>query len=442
MRVFLFQGFVAQRDGFSCRFTLTHISLIYWFVIQNDAVVLGLLFGILALIFHTASLPHRFWKRFYAYVPPLLLCYFLPGLLNSVGVISGATSRLYPVVSQYFLPACLVYFTLGMDVRAVAQLGGKAVLVFLAGTLGVMLGGPLALWLVMQVAPGVVGGEGADATWRGLATIAGSWIGGGANQTALKEVFQPSDRLFSQVVAVDVLVAELWMAALIYGAGVAPRIDRFFRADASAIAQVQHQLEHRPEARQQVASLTDWMRLGAVGFGATGLAHLVADHLTPWLASNYPGLEKYSLTSKFFWVVSLVTVIGIGLSFTRVRRLEQVGASRLGSVFLYVLVATIGMNMDLKAVAQNPGLFVVGALWMSVHAGVILTAAWLLKAPFFFTAVGSQANVGGAASAPVVAAAFHPALAPVGVLLAILGYALGTYCGYLTGLAMQWVSGA
>lgn len=409
-------------------------------MIKNDAAVLGILFGILALVFHTASLPHRFWQRFYGYVPPLLLCYFLPGVLNSLGVISGATSNLYPVVSQYLLPACLVYFTLGMDVRALAQLGGKAVLVCLAGTVGVMLGGPLALLLVKQVAPTVLGGEGADATWRGLATIAGSWIGGGANQTALKEVFQPSARLFSQVIAVDVLTAELWMAALIYGAGIAPRIDRFFRADASAIADVQHRLEHRPEAKQTAASLADWMRLGAVGFGATGLAHLLADGIAPWLAASYPGLEKYSLTSKFFWVVSLATVMGIGLSFTRARRLEGVGASRLGNVFLYVLVATIGMNMDLRAVAENPVIFAVGVLWMTIHAAVILTTAWLLKAPFFFTAVGSQANVGGAASAPVVAAAFHPALAPVGVLLAIMGYALGTYCGYLTGLAMQWVS--
>jgi uncharacterized membrane protein len=409
-------------------------------MITNDAAVLGLLFGLLALVFHTASLPGRFWKRFYTYVPPLLLCYFLPGVLNSLGVISGAKSALYPVVSQYFLPTCLVFFTLGMDVRALAELGGKAVLVFLAGTLGVMLGGPLALWIVKNLVPGAVSGHGADATWRGLATIAGSWIGGGANQTALKEVFRPSDRLFSQVVAVDVLTAELWMAVLIYGAGFSTRIDRLFRADSSAIESVRQRLEKRPEAQQQRATVADWMRLGAVGFGATGLVHLLADQLAPYLATHYPALEKYSLTSRFFWVVALVTLLGIGLSFTSARRLERVGASQLGTIFLYVLVATIGMNMDLRAVAQNPALFAVGVLWMTVHAVVILTAAWLLKAPFFFTAVGSQANVGGAASAPVVAAAFHPALAPVGVLLAILGYALGTYCGYLTGLLMQWVS--
>ncbi len=409
-------------------------------MIHSDAAVLGLLFVILAIIFHTASLQHPFWKKLYGIVPPLLLCYFIPGLLNTFGVISGNESKLYPVISQYLLPACLVYFTLGMDFKAVMRLGPKALVVFLAGTLGVMLGGPLSLWLVKAVAPEVVGGEGANAVWRGLATIAGSWIGGGANQTALKEVFLPSDYLFSQVVAVDVIIAEIWMAVLIYGAGFASRIDRIFKADASEIDALRDRLDKEQKASQRLVTLYDLVLIAAVGFGATGAAHLIADFMAPWIKDNYPSLEKFSLTSSFFWVVSVVTLIGIVLSFTRLRQLEFAGASKIGSLFLYLLVATIGMKMDLFAVAENPGLFAVGIIWMLVHIILTLSAAKLVRAPFFFSAVGSQANVGGAASAPVVAAAFHPSLAPVGVLLAILGYALGTYCGYLTGLMMQWVA--
>ena len=409
-------------------------------MITSDAVVLGLLFVVLALIFHTASFESGFWKKFYTFVPPLLLCYFIPGLLNTFGVISGEKSQLYPVVSQYFLPACLVFFTLGMDFKAVMSLGPKALLVFLGGTLGVMIGGPLAIWLMKIVSPDTVGGAGADAVWRGMATIAGSWIGGGANQTALKEVFQPSDRLFSQVVAVDVIVAEFWMALLIYGAGVAPRIDRYFGADASSIDQLRDKLAHAQNASQRIPTLNDLIQIAAAGFGATGVAHFFANLIVPFIKTNYPHLEKFSLTSSFFWVVSVATLIGIGLSFTRLRRLEFAGASKIGSLFLYVLVATIGMKMNLFAVADNPKLFAVGLIWMATHAAVTLVVAKWVKAPFFFTAVGSQANVGGAASAPVVAAAFHPSLASVGVLLAILGYALGTYCGYLTGLAMQWVA--
>lgn len=409
-------------------------------MIQNDAVVLGILMLTLGLIFYTASLPQKGWTKFYGIVPPLLLCYFLPGVYNSIGLINGSESQLYPVVSRYLLPACLVFFTLGMDWKSLAKLGPQAIIMMLTGTVGVMLGGPIALWLVGEVSPATVQGEGAEAVWRGLATIAGSWIGGGANQTALKEVFQPSDRLFSQVVAVDVLVAELWMAILIYGAGYAARIDARLRADSRRIADVQQRLEGLQLAHQRIPSTSDLIQLAAVGFGTTGLAHWVAGVITPYLAEQYPELAKYSLTSSFFWIVALVTLLGILFSFTPIRKLEYAGASRMGSVFLYLLVATIGMQMDLRAVADNPGLFAIGLVWMLVHALIVIGVARLLKIPFFFAAVGSQANVGGSASAPVVAAAFHPSLATVGVLLSILGYAIGTYAGYLTALMMQWVS--
>jgi uncharacterized membrane protein len=409
-------------------------------MVQNDASVLGILLVSVALVFYTASLPDRRWQRFYGVVPPLLLCYFIPGLLNSFGVINGATSQLYPVVSRYFLPACLVLLTLGMDWKSLSRLGPQALTMTFVATAGIVIGGPIALWLVGTLSPNTVAGEGPEAVWRGLATIAGSWIGGGANQTALKEIFQPSDRLFSQVVAVDVLVAELWMAVLIYGAGYVTRVDHMLKADSRRIAEIQERLETVELTHQRIPTMRDLMYIAAVGFGATGLAHAFAGQIAPYLAIHYPELGKYSLTSSFFWIVAIVTLLGMGLSFTPVRRLEFAGASKVASVFLYVLVATIGMQMDLKAVAENPGLFAIGLVWMLIHALIVIGAARLLKIPFFFAAVGSQANVGGSASAPVVAAAFHPSLAPVGVLLSIIGYAIGTYAGYLTALLMKWIA--
>lgn len=408
-------------------------------MINNDAVVLGLLMVILALIFYTASLTESGWQRFYKTVPPLLLCYFLPGLLNSFGIIDGKNSQLYPVVSKYFLPACLVFFTIGMDWKSLTKLGPKALIAMLAGTAGIMIGGPLALWLVGLVSPATVAGEGSDAVWRGLATIAGSWIGGGANQTALREVFHPSDRLFSQMVAVDVLIAEFWMAFLIYGAGISDKLDSFLGADNQQIEKIKKQMDSLGDANFRIPAVRDYIYLAAVGFGATGLAHGLSEIITPYLSENYPFLEKYSLTSNFFWVIAIATLIGVSLSVTPIRKLEFLGASKLGTLFLYVLVATIGMQMDLGAVADNPGLFAIGLIWICVHAVILILVCKWLKIPFFFLAVGSQANVGGSASASVVAASFHSSMAPVGVLLAILGYAIGTYGGYLTALMMQWV---
>jgi len=180
--------------------------------------------------------------------------------------------------------------------------------------------------------------------------------------------------------------------------------------------------------------------IAAAGFGVSGLSHLLAGWLAPWIARTAPALERLSLTSEFFWVVVLATTGGLLLSFTRARELEGAGASSFGSLMLYLLVATIGMGMDIGAVVERPGLFAVGAIWMMVHAGLLFAVGRAIRAPTFYLAVGSVANVGGAASAPVVASAFHPSLAPVGVLLAVLGYAVGTYGAWLCGQLMRLVA--
>lgn len=408
-------------------------------LITDDAVVFGILMTILALVFTTSASKNPFWIKFYKVVPSLLLCYFIPGLLNTFGLISGEESGLYTMASRYLLPASLVLFTLSIDFKGIIKLGPKALVMFLSGTIGVIIGGPLALFIVSLFSPDVISGTGADEVWRGLATVAGSWIGGGANQTAMLEVFEASPTLFSQMIAVDVIVANIWLATLLYGAANSEKLDRWFRADSSAIHELKDKVEKYRDSILRIPSTGDTMKILGVGFGITGLSHLMANGIAPWIAENYPYLDQYSLTSTFFWIVVIATTGGVVLSFTKARDLEGVGASRLGSVLLYVLVATIGMQMDLMAIFDNPVLFMVGIIWILIHVFIMITVAYFIKAPFFFVAVGSQANIGGAASAPIVATAFHPALAPVGVLLAVLGYALGTYGGYICGLLLQWV---
>jgi uncharacterized membrane protein len=410
-------------------------------LLTNDAVVFGLLMATLALIFLTSSSNHPFWKKFYSVVPTVLLCYFIPALFNSFGWISGDTSKLYGVASRYLLPASLVLFTISIDIKGILKLGPKALTMFLAGSFGIMIGGPVALFTVGYFYPELLGGNGPNEVWRGLATIAGSWIGGGANQTAMLKVFEPSSALFSQMIAVDVLVANLWTAVLLYWAAKPEKIDRFFKADSSAIYELRDKIADFRKGIMKIPTLSDTMIILGVGFGVTGLATFIADILAPYIDVNYPELAQYSLNSSFFWIVVIATTIGLALSFTRARNLEGAGASRLGSVLLYVLVATIGMQMDLGAIFDSPVLFLVGIVWMIVHILVMLIVAYIIKAPFFYVAVGSQANVGGAASAPIVASAFDSSLAPVGVLLAVLGYAVGTYGAYICGLMMQNVSG-
>ncbi|MCS6946762.1 MAG: DUF819 family protein [Steroidobacteraceae bacterium] len=405
-------------------------------MLRDDATILGLLVATLGAIFWTAGSAHPFWRRFYRFVPALLLCYFLPALYNTAGLIDVEDSRLYFVASRYLLPATLVLLTLAIDLPAILRLGPQVLTLFFAGTASVIAGAPVALWLVGLVSPATVAGE----TWRGLTAVAGSWIGGGANQAAMKDVFAIPVDLFGAMVAVDVIVASLWMAVLLYLAGRAAELDARRGADTAAVDALRERIAAFEREHARNPSLRDLVLIAAVGFGLMGLSHALGVPIARAIDAAAPQLAAYSLTSEFFWIVVLATTFGVLASFTPARALEGAGASKIGSLLLYVLVATIGMQMDLGAIVERPGLFVVGAVWMGVHAAVMFAVLHWLRAPLFYLGVGSMANIGGAASAPVVASAFHPALAPVGVLLAVLGYALGTYGGWLAGQLLRWVA--
>lgn len=405
-------------------------------LITNDAVVLGLLAATLGVIFRSTQSTRPGVQRFYRYVPALLLCYFIPSLYNTAGLVDGEASNLYFVASRYLLPATLVLLTIAIDLPAIVGLGVKPLVMFGAGTLSVILGGPLAVALWGFIAPDTVAGD----VWRGMATLAGSWIGGSANQTAMREVFEVGSDLFGAMVTVDVVVASVWMAVILWMAANQERLDAARGADTTALHALRERVEQLEAERTRVPTLADLMTIIGVAFAATGISHALA---TPLVAAftGQVWAERISLTSEFFWIVVLATTIGLLLSATPLRHLEGAGASRVGSAMLYVLIATIGMQMDLREVFTNPALFGIGATWLAFHAAVMFTTARLIKAPTFYMAVGSEADIGGAASAPVVAAAFHPSLAPVGVLLAVLGYALGTYGGWLTGHLMRMAVG-
>lgn len=411
-------------------------------MITADPVVFGLLMVILGLVFATEKSQHGFWKKFYTIVPSLLLCYFIPGVLNTLGVINGGASTLYPMARDYLLPLALVVLCLACDLKAVLKLGPKALILFFTGTIGVVLGAPLALSIMGVFDPALLNPVGENAIWRGMTTTAGSWIGGGANQAAMKEVYAVGADVFGKFVAVDVIVSNIWMAFILFLAARSVKLDAMRGADTRALEELRHKVEQVSLETTRVAKTDDYIQILALGFGATGLAHWLTSYIVPFIKTHAPELERFSLTANFFWVTVLATTFGLLLSFTRAKKLEGAGASKIGSVAVYVLVATIGMQMNLKAIFSDPELFVLGLIWISFHGGLMLLVAWLIKAPVFYMAVGSQANIGGAASAPIVASAFHPALAPVGVLLAVFGYALGTYGGWIAGQLLRLVVGA
>ena len=413
-------------------------------LITDDTVVFGLLALCLGGIFYTSSIKTGFWSKFYTVVPAVLMCYLLPAILASTGIISDDISNLYFIASRYLLPAALVLMTLSIDLKAIKNLGSKALIMFLTGSAGIIIGGPIAILIVSVFSPESVGGNDFDAVWRGLSTIAGSWIGGGANQAAMLEIFQYNPDKYGGMVLVDIVVANVWMAVILLGVGKTKQIDRWLKADTSSIETLKIKVTEFTEKITRVPTLQDYMILLSLAFTAVGISHFFGGHISTFLNDTFNAVSNPKsflsfLGSGFFWMVVIATVIGIALSFTKAKNYEGAGASKIGGMFIYILVATIGMKMDLGKILENPGLILIGFIWIIIHALLLIGVAKLIKAPYFFLAVGSQANVGGAASAPVVAAEFHPSLTSVGVLLAVLGYVVGTggalLCAYLMEVA-------
>jgi len=427
-------------------------------LITQDTIAFGILMFTLGFVFYTSSSENKNWKKFYKYIPALLMAYMLPAVFTTIGIIAPEwktinevgeavehESNLYYVASRFLLPAALVLMTLSIDLKAILNLGPKALIMFLTGTAGIIIGGPIAVLLVSMISPETVGGAGPDAVWRGLSTLAGSWIGGGANQAAMLEIYQFNTKNYASFVIVDIVVANIWMAILLFGIGKSEKIDKWLKADNSAIETLKEKVSSYAAKTNRNPTLSDLIVILSIAFVVVGTSHFGADFISNFLTANFDAVSDKtspmsSFGSQFFWMISIATILGILLSFSKLKTYEGAGASKIGSVFIYILVASIGMKMDLKQILDNPGLLVVGLIWMAIHVLLLIIMAKLIRAPYFFLAIGSKANVGGAASAPVVAAAFHPSLATVGVLLAVFGYVIGTYGAMLTAELMRIVA--
>lgn len=403
-------------------------------LLTDPAGQLAILLAVLAAIFWAAG--HPIFGKLFRVVPALVFCYFVPALLSTFHVIP-AESALYSWIKDFVLPASLVLLILSLDLPGIIRLGPKAIIMLLAGTAGIVIGGPISLLICNAILPGGMGLP--EDIWQGMAALAGSWIGGGANFVAMSQIAGTTDDMLGAMVIVDVFAASLWMGTLFYLAGHQHRIDKWTRADASSIRALEARMTYIQEQTRRVAGVPDYMLMLAIGFGGAWLAYKFSNDIDDALELRWPALaQNFGATT---WKYILVTSGGLALSFSPARKLEGAGASRIGTVMIYLLVACIGAGGDFTKVGDAPGMIIMGLIWITIHVAIMLGVGYLIKAPIFFVAVGSQSNIGGAASAPVVASAFHPSLAPVGALLAVAGYVLGTYAGLICMKLLQLAAG-
>ncbi len=386
-------------------------------LVQDPMSVAGVLAGTVALIFWLSGIGAL--ERAFRYTPAVIYIYFVPMLLTTAGVTPSA-SPAYDWLIRYLLPFALFLLMVSVDLKSVARLGSTALIMVVTGTLGIVIGAPIAL-LVFQNALGP------DA-WKGFAALSGSWIGGTANMVAIAESVGTPDSEMGPVIVVDTVVGYGWMGVLLMMSGLQRWWDRAIDADSKALDDTNRRLAEM-DTRRHPTTMRDMAMMVGLGLAAAVVSVNLGAHL--------PRLGDPTIISATTWAVLLVVTAGLALSFTRLRDLEAVGASATGYTALYLLLAAIGAQADLKAVLDAPVYLAAGALWISIHVGLLLLVARWIRAPLFFVATGSMANIGGAASAPVVAGVYHPALAPVGLLMAVAGYVLGIYGA----LAAAWLLG-
>ena len=386
-------------------------------LLSDPNLIFAYLSGVLALVFWASGLPAL--RKLFTVTPPLIYAYFIPTLSTAFGI-TPLASPAYDWIARYLLPVALLLLVISIDLAAIAKMGWMALVMMLAGTAGIVIGGPIAFLAVGSWLP--------EQAWTGLAALSGSWIGGSANMMAIAASVGTPDSILGPIIVVDTVVGYGWMGVLLFLSAFQQRYDRRTGADTDALDELSQHLSEL-EAHRRPVELKDFALIVGLGFGGA-IVSVCAGQLMP-------SLGEPTIISKTTWTVLIVVTGGLVLSFTPVRKLERAGASTVGFMARYLLVAAIGAKADPRAVLQTPLFMLAGLIWIGIHVTILFGVARLARAPLFFVATGSMANIGGAASAPVVAGVYHPALAPVGVLMGISGYVLGIYAA----LGCAWMLG-
>ncbi len=387
-------------------------------MIKNPIAIVAFLLAVETLLLFLSS--HAKSKQWFAFIPVIFWMFFLPMLASTVGILDSK-SPVYALISNNLLPMSLFLLLVTVDVRAIMRLGRPALFMFFTGGLGVGVGMCVAFWLFKPL----IGGQ----FWSGFGTLAGSWTGGSANMIAVKEALSTPDAVFLPMVVVDTVVPYLWMGILVLLAGHQKYFDRLNRSDHRIVEEIRHKM-------RDVDPVASHMHfVSTIGI----LALAVAGGLLAKYISQFLPVVKDMIT-PYAWMIIVVSIIGMTLSFSPLRRIEPYGSTKIGYFILYLVLTTIGARASLAQAGESAVLIAAGCVVVFIHALFLLAGARLIRAPLFLVAVASQANLGGVASAPVVAEIYQKGFGALGLLLAILGNIVGTYIGIAVGQICRLLS--
>ncbi len=394
----------------------------YETLITSPAGILTVLAAVTSLFFWLEK--KTGWALF-NYLPPLIFIYVTPVLLSNTGIIPNK-SGVYDFMGDNLLPMFLTIMLLKVDVVATIKVMGKGIFVMLLGTVGVVIGAPIALLIVKS-------GLGPDA-WKGFGALAGSWIGGTGNMLAVAHMVQLDEASleYGYAVIADNAVYLIWLPIMLGSKNLAGRFSRFTGVSKDRLQKMEEAAREMTTQDSPMA-MRHFLYLAFLGFGVTALAAWLAGLIEP--ISNSAG---DIIVPQSAYKILIVSALAIGLSFTRARLIP--GSHAMAMALIYLFVARMGAKADLSSLDASVFWFLAGAyIWIFIHGAVLVFAARLFKVDVHTAAISSAANIGGAASAPIVASFHKPALVPVSILMALLGYAVGNYAAYGSALLCRWV---
>ncbi len=345
------------------------------------------------------------WKLF-SFLPPLIFIYIMPAVFSNIGMIPGK-SAVYDWMGSNLLPVFLTLLLLDVDVRSTVKVMGRGVFVMLVGTLGVIIGAPIGFaifkgWLDPEA-------------WKGYGALAGSWIGGTGNMAAVSEGLGTSGTDFGLAVIADNVVYLVWLPILLQSKNMAGMFHRFTGVSREHLDRLKTAANDLIVEKGKPA-MRHLLYLIAIGLGVAFIAGSLSKLIPPLPPVLTTGTYK----------ILIVTTVGLILSFTPLRRIP--GSHELAMALVYLFVARMGAKAVVSGLAGQAIPFVAGAyVWIFIHGAFILLAARLFRIDIHTAAISSAANIGGAASAPIVAAYHDERLVPVSVLMALIGYAVGNY---------------
>lgn len=357
-------------------------------------------------------------SNIFKFAPPIVLIYLGLMILCTVRLWDlEATSAAYSSLKNPILYAMLFIMLLRCDLKKIIKLGPKMLIGFFAATISIGLG----FFISYAIMHGALG-EGA---WKSLGALCGSWMGGGGNMLAIQAALDVDESAMAYALVMDSICATLYVMFLLWAIGFSKKFNKWTKADTRVIDEVGQALEAEARANTKPLTWQNIILLVGSGLIVSALSQIAGTAIN----SVLPFFDKAT------WTVLVVTALGIGLALTPFGKIK--GTEEVSNVMLYIVIALIASRADLASMGNAPMWLLSGFIILIIHVIIMIVLAKILKLDIFTCAVASLANIGGTATAPVLAGTYSSALVPVGIIMALLGYVIGTGGGLVVAQLMS-----